>query len=454
MPTLPELQDAPLSVRAVNALSKAGYRTVAQCLNLTEAQLLAIDNIGKKTVREILAYLEEFRSGESNLSDETLIDSHDNSGHPKSEFVEYLKVVLALPVSEILFTVRVKNVFGYLKIKYLKDLVSLDRRQLLAQKNAGSKSLKEIIYFLNRLDLNLGMSLNLLLLEKVNGYIQGCEGDPVKLIENFKEAYPDRAGVLNEIRIRTIGSERMEFYNRCFELYKQGGTLEYVAKAVGLTRGRIQQILSKGTKYGLFEYKGHEYPYVSKEKLISDYKKYLRLPKMCEVNRISPTYLKRLFITYNITPKVLAQLKDEFHREDCLNGYNKIVAELGHHPTTTELQRKREWRYFETKIRKRWGSFDAFREYINIPIPKKGNPHFREHVKEWIEHKKQIALLKRMQRLDDIKDCLFSSGPLSSSEIAKHCGIPERQIWRHLQLLISTGEIKRVGAGVHTKYSI
>lgn len=451
--SLTELRDSPLSVRAVNALLKAGYEAVDQCLKLTESQLLAIDNIGKKTAHEILAYLEEFRMFEQNLSDPNPIDLDDHT-EKTDKFVEHLKIVLSLPVSEILFSARVKNFLGVLKIRYLKDLVLLSRRELLAQKNVGSKSLKEIAFFLTRLGLDLGMSLNPPLLEKVHENIQKFAEEPKKLIENFKAAYPDQALVLEEMRIRTITPERMEFYNRCFELYKQGGTLQYVAKAVGLTRGRIQQILSKGTKYGLFEYKGHEYPYVSKEKLISDYKKYRRLPKICEVNKISPTYLRRLFITYNITLKVLTQLREEFHREDCLTGYNKIVAELGHHPTTTELQRRPEWRYFETKIRKRWGSFDAFREHIKAPIPKKGNPNFREDIKEWVEHKKQIALVKRMQRLDDIKDCLFDSGPLSSSEIAKCCGIPERQIWRLLQLLISTGEIKRVGTGAHTKYSI
>jgi len=448
MPTLPELQDAPLSVRAVNALSKAGYRTVAQCLNLTEAQLLAIDNIGKKTVSEILAYLEEFRSLDGNLSDEISMDSLDNSEHAAN--FEYLKVALALPIAEIPFTVRVKNFLGLLKIKYLKDLVLFNRRQLLAQKNAGSKSLREITYFLNRLGLALGMSLNPSLLEKVNGYLQACGEEPVKLIENFKKAYPGKVGVLEEIRSRTIGPDRMEFYKRCFELYKQGGTLEYVAKAISLTRERARQILVKGAKLGLFRYVGREYPYVPKEKLLSDLTKTPSITKVARINNISTVYLKRLLLSYHIAAEQIEKFKERLRKQRAIDEYNAVKRELGHYPTTTELQAKSKWRSLESRIRRYWGIFQNFREEMSIPSP----PPFVEAIRPWIEHRTRLALIRRMQDLDTVRECLMETNPLTTSEIARRCSLTPMRAFKLTQMLVATGEAVREGIGSQTKYRV
>ncbi|MFQ5949126.1 MAG: hypothetical protein ACE5J1_00365, partial [Nitrospiria bacterium] len=46
-----------------------------------------------------------------------------------------------------------------------------------------------------------------------------------------------------------------------------------------------------------------------------------------------------------------------------------IVRALGHHPTTTELQKMKKGRYLQAKIRKLWGSFGAFRKTLDIPPP-------------------------------------------------------------------------------------
>ncbi|MFQ5949662.1 MAG: hypothetical protein ACE5J1_03125, partial [Nitrospiria bacterium] len=46
-----------------------------------------------------------------------------------------------------------------------------------------------------------------------------------------------------------------------------------------------------------------------------------------------------------------------------------IVRALGHHPTTTELQKMKRGRYLQAKIRKLWGSFGAFRKTLDIPPP-------------------------------------------------------------------------------------
>lgn len=69
-------------------------------------------------------------------------------------------------------------------------------------------------------------------------------------------------------------------------LYKQLGTLDAVGKQVGLTRERIRQLLSKGKKFGLFEYNPREYPFISREKILEDYKKAPNLSRVAQLNNI------------------------------------------------------------------------------------------------------------------------------------------------------------------------
>ena len=51
------IEDLQLSVRSTNALLNAGIKTVAQLLEQSEQNLRAIDNLGEKSVREILVLI-------------------------------------------------------------------------------------------------------------------------------------------------------------------------------------------------------------------------------------------------------------------------------------------------------------------------------------------------------------------------------------------------------------
>ncbi len=381
---------------------------------------------------------------DTEVSNELLPDLQESE-----ERQRYLKLALALPISEILFSVRSKNCLKNLRIQHLKDLVLLSRDQILSQKNAGKRSLKEMSDFLNQLELDLGMNLTSSLLKAIEWQIKSVR-DPEKLMEDFRNSYPEKTIVLKEVRIQTIKPERMEFYKPCFELYTHGGTLQSVAMAMKLTRERIRQILIKGTAYKLFEYNGREYPYILKAKLLSDLSKYPSMSTVSKINKISTVYLKRLLLAYHITSEQMEEFKERSRKQQAIEDFNAVRDQLGHNPTTTELQANGEWRSLGNRIRRNWGNFQEFRQALNIPPP----PPFAEVTKRWIEHRSRLALIRRMQDLDSVRDCLEKLGPLNTSEIARRCQLKSMRAFKLTQLLLATGEVSRDGVGSQTKYRI
>lgn len=54
-----EIVDLDLSVRSINCLRRAGFKTVEELANLTVEKLMKIRNLGRKSLKEILEKLEE-----------------------------------------------------------------------------------------------------------------------------------------------------------------------------------------------------------------------------------------------------------------------------------------------------------------------------------------------------------------------------------------------------------
>lgn len=245
--------------------------------------------------------------------------------------------------------------------------------------------------------------------------------------------------------------ERLQEIHR---LYKDLGTLASVGDKIGVTRERVRQLLEKGTKLGLFEYKPFDYSFVSKETILADYKEHLSLGRVAKTNHITSGYLRKLLTAYGITEEKLRALLIEGHKAKCVKQYNSIQEQLGHHPTTTELQKLKSWRYLSMKITRLWGSFDSFRDELDIPKPSKGSPTFSEDTRRWREHRQRLALIVRMQHLDRIRECLNTPEPMSTTEIAYECGLPGQSTLALLKLLLATGEVVREGNLSSTKYRL
>ena len=98
-----------------------------------------------------------------------------------------------------------------------------------------------------------------------------------------------------------------------------------------------------------------------------------------------------------------------------------------------------------------WGSIDAFREELRIPKPIRTFP---EASRKWLEKRRRVAFIVRMQNLDQIRDCLAKRSPLRFSEIASECSIKPPKTLRLLNLLLARKEIIREGAWSSAKYHL
>lgn len=239
-------------------------------------------------------------------------------------------------------------------------------------------------------------------------------------------------------------------------LYREKGSLEAVGKELGLSRERVRQLLVKGSKLGLFEYRPYcrDYPQIPKEIITLSLKNLNNFRTICMENNISINHLKKLLKEYDITSETITDLQIEGRKDKCVIEYNLIFNKLGHHPTTTELQRNKQYRYLCICITRLWGSFDNFRLSLNIPIPPKGNPKFAEDTYEWHQLQKRLNLIKRMDHIDIISEYLNILGPMSASEISYLCDLGENRVRYLLDLLIKRKIITRMNKGKMTKYCL
>lgn len=186
---------------------------------------------------------------------------------------------------------------------------------------------------------------------------QGRASDP-------QPSRPYRNG-LNGIRSKPSTIQRLLEVHR---LYERTESLRGVGQTLGLSPEGVRQLLIKGSKIGLFKYKPPKSPFVSKEKILQDYKRFLKLNAVAKNNHISMPYLSKLLAIHQISKEELNNTKNEGQRLKCIDQYHGIVRKLGHHPTTTELQKSKSGRYLAFQIRKLWNSFMAFREELAVEI--------------------------------------------------------------------------------------
>lgn len=440
------IDESLLSARAVNALRKLGYSTLSECINLGVEDLLKIRDIGKKTANEIYDTVNSFKRKYHQYQFQKI---NSRESFFDKERHEYWINVLAIPISKVNLSVRAMHILKKTRAQSLLELIQKKPDRILRTRDCGEKTIREIIGFLRQIDLQLGERLDEGLIRDVKSYRATKKED--EILSDFKQCYPEKYDILNKAKVNNFDASRIKFYMSCFHSYQEGGTLEYVAKKMNLTRERIRQILTKGTQLGLFNYTRRDYHYVDKSKIIDDFSKYLSLSAVAKANRITSSYLKRMLTAYKITEKDLGIIRENSEKNKCIQLYGKIEAELGHYPTTTELQNKRGWRYLSMKISRLWGSIDTFREELQIPKPIR---KFPEASRRWQENRRHIAFIVRMQNLDQIRDCLAKAGLLSSSEIACECNIKPPKALRLLNLLLARGEIIREGTGSSTRYNV
>lgn len=204
----------------------------------------------------------------------------------KSIGLESSPSTLSSPISILDLSVRAYNCLKSVGITTVAQLVENKVDRLRRIRNMGKKSIAEVIYRLSEFDLKLTDSEDAPTTE-LPAFILKQE----LLFQKLKEAH---------------------------RLYVERGSLEAAGKQLGITRERVRQLLVKGTRLGLFEYKPFDYPFIPKEKILEDYKKFQNLNAVALGNNITTTYLHKLFTAYNITEETLRSARIASQKIKCV----------------------------------------------------------------------------------------------------------------------------------------
>ena len=261
-----ETDDRPIDIfgfsfETQRALIHIGIRTVQQLMGLSVNDLCCIPNIGRKSILEVIAAKERYKS----LEDLT---------PPPSETDDR-------PIDIFGFSVRTYNALRREGIRTVQQLIGLSVDDLYAIRNMGKTSVQEVVAAQKEYEPPAWLEVRPkteYTIEEVRELIMGCFTVPFKGIsfKEFREALPEV--IIDEEIKKAVGSllanKMIEYVDfRCYKIYPMfadyferytetlddrpkeilqrrfaGDTLEGIARDQGITRERVRQIESKQMK--------------------------------------------------------------------------------------------------------------------------------------------------------------------------------------------------------------
>lgn len=122
-----------LSNRSMNALLRAGYRTVDDLMRCTQEELFNISNLGAKSVDEILNVIENLKDKRNHTTDTVLpVDQRSATGEElQKSAVEYLKETKVEIAQVEALSAKAYNVLLFGGYEYLYQVVSFTEEQFL-----------------------------------------------------------------------------------------------------------------------------------------------------------------------------------------------------------------------------------------------------------------------------------------------------------------------------------
>ena len=236
--------------------------------------------------------------------------------------------------------------------------------------------------------------------------------------------------------------ERMKLVKR---LYDEYGTLEKVGSLLRLSRERVRQILNKGQKYGLFTYqltRDRKFDEVLNKIDGERLRVLLSTTKnqfdVCSNLGIDISTLQRLIKYYNID---LVSYKQDARYKRYLVEYSEMVRVLGYHPSTTIMQRRKEWRKIWAGIVRLWGSFDRFRAEFGIEKPK--HSMHPNTLKAW-QRAKERRMAHKKEKVENVYKIIAEHGPLTCKKIS----------YQYVKDMVKKNKIKKLGKGNRIKYGL
>ncbi|MDC4225729.1 MAG: hypothetical protein MPW15_16135 [Candidatus Manganitrophus sp.] len=88
-------------------------------------------------------------------------------------------------------------------------------------------------------------------------------------------------------------------------MYEKEKSLRGVGAKLGLSWERVRQLLKKGAAIGLFKYEPPKAPLLSKEKILKDYRKFLKMAKVAKSNHVSVNYFSKQIALLGISDEEL-----------------------------------------------------------------------------------------------------------------------------------------------------
>jgi hypothetical protein len=137
-----------LSVRAYNALQRAGINDVGKLIDFPKEKLISFKNMGAKTVTEITEVIEQIEIIENNPLNCRIDSTFEND--VKAWFVgKNGQVYQDFPIEDIELSRRTYNCLKGAGINYISKLLDKSELDLHAIPHMGAKSVKEIIAAIN-----------------------------------------------------------------------------------------------------------------------------------------------------------------------------------------------------------------------------------------------------------------------------------------------------------------
>lgn len=249
-----------------------------------------------------------------------------------------------------------------------------------------------------------------------------------------------------------LEKERMCLVKR---LYDEYGTLEKVGSLLRLTRERVRQILEKGNKYHFFTYeltRDKEFREVvlriSKDQLTHQIKNTQNKFDICTNLEIDINDFFKLIGHYNID---INGYRQDARFKRYITDYSQIVNILGRHPSTTELQRRKEWRKVWAGIDRLWGGIDRFRTEFGIEKPKVSlHPNT---INGFNQARKNRVAIKEI-KVDSLYKLIQENGPLSCRKLSEILKYSYQNTYCYLRGMIEKDKIEQIGKGSFMQYRV
>ncbi|MGL6099843.1 MAG: DNA-directed RNA polymerase subunit alpha C-terminal domain-containing protein [Fusobacteriaceae bacterium] len=128
------IENLDISIRSKNALQIENIKILEDLLSYNEQDLYQIQNLGKKSIDELLNIIDSFKKDYNFINKNYFINEHQ-------------KKCIDFNIDDLKLSVRCKNALKIKNINFLSELLLLDEISIQKIKNLGEKSKLEILSF-------------------------------------------------------------------------------------------------------------------------------------------------------------------------------------------------------------------------------------------------------------------------------------------------------------------